>query len=102
VARLLIFGLCPLPFENELKSFGPGVRTWQIAKPLAKDGHEVTLVTWRIPKAYTGSHPEVVDEVERRGGGAGIRRLTWPACRTSTCPPRWTNARLRRWNTLTC
>lgn len=52
MSRLLLFGLSPLPFENEQRMYGPGIRTWQFARPLLDDGHEVHLVTMRIAGAY--------------------------------------------------
>ncbi len=52
MTRLLVCGLCPLPFENTIQSYGPGIRTWQMAYSLAKAGHEVHLLAMRIPGTY--------------------------------------------------
>lgn len=52
MSKILVCGLCPLPFENTLCSFGPGIRTWQFAQGLARGGHEVDLVAMRIAEAY--------------------------------------------------
>jgi glycosyltransferase involved in cell wall biosynthesis len=53
MARVLVVGLCPLPFENANRLFGPGIRTWQFARPLLDDGHDVCLVTGRMAGAYS-------------------------------------------------
>ncbi len=71
MAKLLLFGLAPFPFENELKSFGPGVRTWQLARPLVDDGHDLTVVTWRIPGSYREEPEEELREEIR-----GFRRIS--------------------------
>jgi glycosyltransferase involved in cell wall biosynthesis len=52
VKRILVCGLCPLPWENTEKSYGPGIRTWQFAWSLARAGHEVRLEAMRIEDAY--------------------------------------------------
>jgi glycosyltransferase involved in cell wall biosynthesis len=52
MSRVLVVGFCPLPYENERRLYGPGIRTWQFARPLLDAGHEVCLVTSRIPGAY--------------------------------------------------
>jgi glycosyltransferase involved in cell wall biosynthesis len=54
LTKILICGLCPLPFENTLRSFGPGLRTWQFVHGLASRGHEVHLVAMQIDGAYEG------------------------------------------------
>ena len=52
MSRVLVAGLCPLPFENTPRSFGPGIRAWQFAWSLARAGHEVRLLALRAPGAY--------------------------------------------------
>ena len=52
MSRILIYGVAPLPFENTQKNYGPGIRTWQFAKPLADAGHEVRLVAATQDDAY--------------------------------------------------
>ena len=52
MTRVLVCGLCPLPFENTIQSYGPGIRTWQMAYSLARAGHEVHLRAMRIPGTY--------------------------------------------------
>ncbi|MDD5652589.1 MAG: radical SAM protein [Candidatus Omnitrophica bacterium] len=44
MSKVLIVGERPLPIENENFLSGPGIRTWQMAKPLIDDGHQVCLV----------------------------------------------------------
>jgi len=73
MTRILLVGLCPLPFENTDKSFGPGIRTWQMASSLAAAGHEVNLVALRIPGTYpAGSEEQSRFEVR---DGVTIERL---------------------------
>jgi glycosyltransferase involved in cell wall biosynthesis len=57
--RILVSGICPLPFENTARSFAPGVRTWQFAKPLVDAGHDVRIVARRIPASYMESRPRL-------------------------------------------
>lgn len=75
MSRILLYGLCPLPFENTRTTFGPGIRSWQFAVGLAAAGHTVRLVAFELPGAYGGARPvrgetrdgvaiERVDEVE--------------------------------------
>lgn len=56
--KVLVCGLCPLPFENTRQSFGPGIRTWQFAYSLAAAGFEVRLLAMRIPGTYDTETPE--------------------------------------------
>jgi GT2 family glycosyltransferase/glycosyltransferase involved in cell wall biosynthesis len=63
MTRLLVFGLCPLPFENTPKNFGPGIRAWQFIKPAIDSGVEVCLIANRIPYVYPKDMPcEIVSE----------------------------------------
>ncbi len=86
MARLLVCGLCPLPFENTIQSYGPGIRTWQMAYSLAKAGHEVHLLAMRIPGTYQagdsdgaevrdGVHIERVSDAEFFDPGVLATRL---------------------------
>ena len=52
MTKVLVCGLCPLPFENTLRSFGPGIRTWQLARGLAAAGHRVHVLAMKIPAGY--------------------------------------------------
>lgn len=71
MTRVLVAGLAPLPFEETPKSYGPGIRTWQIARGLAAAGHEVEVIAMRIGDAYPGG------EFEERSihDGIEIRRV---------------------------
>src|SRR5262245_38105693 len=55
MSRIFIAGLCPLPFENTERTYAPGLRTWQFARPLHEAGHEVLVVASRIPFVYPGN-----------------------------------------------
>ncbi len=74
-ARILVCGMCPLPFENTLQNYGPGIRTWQLAWSLARAGHEVILVAMEIPEIYEAG--EMVAEEEH--DGVAIHRLVGQA-----------------------
>ena len=74
MSRILVSGLCPLPWENTDKSYGPGIRTWQFAWSLVRAGHEVRLEAMRIEDAYGCGTPadcEEHDEVEIHRHDAG-------------------------------
>ncbi len=73
MTKVLVCGLCPLPFENTRQSFGPGIRTWQFAWSLANSGFDVHLVAMRIPGTYDAQRPEG-DRHECRDG-VTIERL---------------------------
>jgi glycosyltransferase involved in cell wall biosynthesis len=72
VARILVCGLCPLPFENTRKTYGPGIRTWQFARPLARRGHQVRILAMRIGDAYGGDLPAPTETRE----GIEIQRVS--------------------------
>ena len=60
MAKILVLGLCPLPFENTKKNFGPGIRAWQFIQPLLQSRHSVLLIANRIPFIYPeGTLPEI-------------------------------------------
>lgn len=73
MTRILMAGLCPLPFENTEKSFGPGIRTWQMAASLAAAGHSVRLLALRIPGTYKPGESGESGHEER--DGVTIERL---------------------------
>jgi GT2 family glycosyltransferase/glycosyltransferase involved in cell wall biosynthesis len=62
----VILGFAPLPWEDTRCTYGPGIRAWQFALPLARDGHEVTLLCQRLPAAYGEGLPPT-SEQERDG-----------------------------------
>lgn len=70
--RVLVCGLCPLPFESTSQNYGPGIRTWQFATSLAADGHAVKVMAMVIPGVYEAGELQAVEEVE----GITITRLT--------------------------
>ena len=72
MSRILVAGLCPLPFENALRSYGPGIRTWQFAWSLARADHEVRVLAMMTPGAYGDERPAPSEERE----GILIERLT--------------------------
>ena len=66
MSRILLFGLAPLPTDDAPRLYGPGIRTWQFAKPLLAAGHEVTLVTMRIHGTWEGDEPPTEKRVDGR------------------------------------
>lgn len=72
--KILVCGLCPLPFENTRTSFGPGVRSWQFAAPLRRAGHDVLMVARRIPGTYDAGLP---DEQRYDHDGVHIVSVAW-------------------------
>ncbi len=62
MTRILMAGLCPLPFENTEKSFGPGIRTWQMA-----------AIRWPPPATRCGCWRCASRHLRRRPG-----RRKWP------------------------
>ena len=68
-SRILVAGLCPLPFENTSRNYGPGIRTWQLASGLRAAGHPVRVLAMVIPGVYEQrelSREETVDGIEIR------------------------------------
>ncbi|GEM_PF-265141 len=57
MTRLLVFGFVPLPFENEKKNYGPGIRAWQFMQPLSCD---IRFIGCRIPFVYEGNLPRIL------------------------------------------
>jgi len=56
MSKVLILGMAPLPFEKERKVYGTGIRTWQFAKSLLEDKHEVCIVVYKIPSTYENNN----------------------------------------------
>lgn len=50
--KILLFGMSPMPFENDKKVYGTGIRTWQFLLPLLKNGHKICVCNFAIPSAY--------------------------------------------------
>ena len=70
--RILVLGWSPLPFDEAQMNYAPGVRSWQLARSLAEDGHRVLLVTTSIP----GTSEQTADSMSVRAG-VEIKRLSW-------------------------
>lgn len=51
MSKILIIGVSPLPIDSSTTLYGLGHRTWHFTEPLLKDGHQVVLITVRIPSA---------------------------------------------------
>ncbi len=62
MSRIVLFGMSPLPFENEKKAYGTGIRTWQFLLPLLKENHEVCLISYAIPSAFDSDFRSVVNK----------------------------------------
>jgi len=50
--RVLFFGSCPLPLERGVPAQGPGIRTWQLIKPVCDSGHQVAAILLRTQGVY--------------------------------------------------
>ena len=50
--KIMILGMSPMPFENDIKVYGTGIRTWQFAVPLLQNGHRLCIIGYAIPSAY--------------------------------------------------
>ena len=72
MSRILVSGVCPLPFENTLQNHGPGIRTWQFAWSLARAGHEVRVLAMMTPGAYGDQRPAPSENRK----GVVVERLT--------------------------
>jgi radical SAM protein with 4Fe4S-binding SPASM domain len=58
MSKVIVFGVSPLPIENEKRISGPGIRTWQFVKPLLDDQHQVCLISLRDQGAYFEDKPQ--------------------------------------------
>ena len=50
--KIFVLGMSPLPFENDRKVYGTGIRTWQFILPLLEKGHRICVCNYAIPSAY--------------------------------------------------
>ena len=66
--RIIIFGMSPMPFENDRKVYGTGVRTWQFALPLLDKGHKLCIVGYAIPSAYPDGFKSIKEKNYRHNG----------------------------------
>ncbi|MHB1253398.1 MAG: glycosyltransferase [Candidatus Humimicrobiaceae bacterium] len=67
MSRILILGMSPLPFENERKAYGTGIRTWQFVLPLIESGHEICLTNYCIPSAFEKDFTSVLNKKQAAG-----------------------------------
>ncbi len=74
MARVLICGLGPLPFEPAWANWGPGIRTWQFASGLAAAGHQVDLV--KADLAPGSTPPEGPEPLSHEG--VQVHRFSLP------------------------
>lgn len=73
LSKVLILGHAPLPWEDLTKSYGPGTRTWQFARPLIGDGHEVKVLASRVPFVYSEEDERTDVKTEH---GCEVHRVT--------------------------
>ena len=59
--KVMILGMSPMPFENDRKVYGPGIRTWQFVQPLLEKGHRLCVCNYAIPSAYNGNFKSVFE-----------------------------------------
>jgi glycosyltransferase involved in cell wall biosynthesis len=57
--RIFLLGMSPMPFENDIKVYGTGIRTWQLASPLIENGHKLCICNYAIPSAYPADFASV-------------------------------------------
>jgi Glycosyltransferase len=50
--RIFLLGMSPMPFENDRKVYGTGIRTWHLVQALLSNGHRLMLCNYAIPSAY--------------------------------------------------
>lgn len=75
--RIAVIGVGPLPIYQGQSSMGPGIRTWQLAKPLARKGHQLLLVTFEfaLRTGWDYSNPEYIRDIKEFGA---IEHLSLP------------------------
>lgn len=60
--KILVLGMSPLPFENEKKVYGTGIRTWQFILPMLEKGYEICLTSYAVPSAYDNNFKSILNE----------------------------------------
>lgn len=63
--RVLILGIGPIPLENPEFQHGTCWRSWQLAKALLDDGHEVFLLCFRVTGSRGDKDPSARFETQR-------------------------------------
>lgn len=66
--KILIPGMSPMPFENDRKVYGTGIRTWQFVRPLLEKGHRLCIAGYAIPSAYPKDFKSIRDKKYAYGG----------------------------------
>ncbi len=89
MTRVAMFGLGPMRWEQSTRLFALPLRTWHFAATLARDGHDVTLLSMRTA-AFEGWPPDKVTKVVREG--VTIYSLSEHVLHER---PDWVRARLR-------
>ncbi len=64
--------MSPLPFENDRKVYGTGIRTWQFLEPLIRNGHKICACNYAIPSAYPEDFKSMYQENFIYEGSNGI------------------------------
>jgi len=88
MSRIFILGMSPLPFENDKKVYGTGIRTWQFMLPLLEKGHKLCVCNYGIPSAYPEDAKSsfrksfVYDENSKAGGSQSMHSAN-KGCRYS-------------------
>jgi glycosyltransferase involved in cell wall biosynthesis len=57
--KIFLLGMSPLPFENDKKVYGTGIRTWQFVLPLLEKGFRICVCNYAIPSAYQDNFESV-------------------------------------------
>ena len=73
MARVTLLGMAPLPFEEAPRHHAPGIRSWQLARPLLGAGHRVRLLLCRYAEAYAPGTPERSEAPVPEGDGVIVR-----------------------------
>lgn len=63
--KIFVLGMSPMPFENDRKVYGTGIRTWQFVRPLLEKGHRLCVVNYAIPSAYPSGFKSTVGKQYR-------------------------------------
>ncbi|MBN1899881.1 glycosyltransferase family 4 protein [Candidatus Sumerlaeota bacterium] len=58
--KVLFLGSCPLPIEDGIPIQGPGLRTWQLIKPVCDAGHTVMAFLLRTEGLYEETLNETI------------------------------------------
>jgi glycosyltransferase involved in cell wall biosynthesis len=75
--KVALIGAGPLPVYAGQASMGPGIRTWQFASSLARDGHRLLLITFEfaVGKGWDYEKPRYSEDLESIGK---IEHISFP------------------------